>query len=154
MNGNTEDNTRDTETVFAKYVIGADGMNRSYLYSLILMEITSKVRIPGCDETLASQWRANKLASCVSHHRVEENVDNGHHRVLIEYVWGVTDVTLDTDFPDCRFKCVIQSSKGAVIVIPSLHPSVCRLYSQIPCSSFHGRRAKYAFMFSSVHRTV
>ncbi|KAF5388916.1 hypothetical protein D9757_005093 [Collybiopsis confluens] len=35
-----------------------------------------------------------------------------------EYVWGVIDVCMHTDFPDARLKCIIQSSQGAMIIIP------------------------------------
>ncbi|KJA18251.1 hypothetical protein HYPSUDRAFT_191120 [Hypholoma sublateritium FD-334 SS-4] len=35
-----------------------------------------------------------------------------------EDVWGVVDVHLKTDFPDIRFKCVIQAASGPLIIIP------------------------------------
>ncbi|KAF8577151.1 hypothetical protein K439DRAFT_1418443 [Ramaria rubella] len=47
-----------------------------------------------------------------------------------EYVWGVMDVLVDTDFPDCRFKCVIQSSTGALIIIPREEEKI-RIYVQL-----------------------
>ncbi|KAJ7494326.1 FAD binding domain-containing protein [Mycena galericulata] len=41
--------------------------------------------------------------------------------------WGVTDVVVDTDLPDYRTKCVIQSSAGPVIIIPR-EGEIIRIY--------------------------
>ncbi|MBR9765898.1 MAG: 3-hydroxybenzoate 4-monooxygenase [Rhodobacteraceae bacterium] len=44
-------------------------------------------------------------------------------------VWGVMDVLVDTDFPDIRFKAVIQSeSAGTILVIPREGGHLVRLY--------------------------
>lgn len=34
----------------------------------------------------------------------------------IEDVWGVVDILANTDFPDMRFKCIVQRSSGPLIV--------------------------------------
>ncbi|KAF9465797.1 FAD binding domain-containing protein [Collybia nuda] len=49
-----------------------------------------------------------------------------------EHVWGAIDVWADTDFPDSRFKCIIQSPQGAIIIIPREEEKL-RIYVQ--CSS-------------------
>ncbi|KAF9014285.1 FAD binding domain-containing protein [Cyathus striatus] len=47
-----------------------------------------------------------------------------------EYVWGVSDVLVETDFPDIRFKSVVQASAGTVIIIPRENDKL-RLYVQL-----------------------
>lgn len=37
-------------------------------------------------------------------------------RPLQEDVWGVVDILANTDFPDMRFKCIVQRSSGPLIV--------------------------------------
>ncbi|KIJ34905.1 hypothetical protein M422DRAFT_782649 [Sphaerobolus stellatus SS14] len=80
----------ETETVYAKYVVGADGAHSW---------VRKAVNIP------------------------LEGEDT-------ESVWGVADVHIETDFPDYRFKCVIQSASGAVIIIPREGDKI-RIYVQI-----------------------
>lgn len=36
----------------------------------------------------------------------------------LDYIWGVVDVVLDTNFPDIRRRCAIHSPEGSVMVIP------------------------------------
>ena len=47
-----------------------------------------------------------------------------------EYVWGVVDLTPDTDFPDIRSRCVIHSNNGSCMIIPREDDKV-RLYVQL-----------------------
>jgi phenol 2-monooxygenase len=35
-----------------------------------------------------------------------------------DFIWGVADFVVDTDFPDIRRRCAIHSDKGSVMVIP------------------------------------
>jgi phenol 2-monooxygenase len=35
-----------------------------------------------------------------------------------DFIWGVVDLVVDTDFPDIRRRCAIHSDKGSVMVIP------------------------------------
>lgn len=45
------------------------------------------------------------------------------------HAWGVMDVLVDTDFPDARTKCVIQSGEGGnILFIPREGNSLCRIY--------------------------
>ncbi|KAJ6494751.1 FAD binding domain-containing protein [Mycena vitilis] len=78
-----------SETVFAKYVIGADGA-----HSWVRRHL--KIPMEG-DQT--------------------------------EYFWGVADVTVETNLPDFRTKCVIQASTGAIIIIPREDDKI-RVYVQ------------------------
>ncbi|KAJ7170593.1 FAD binding domain-containing protein [Mycena crocata] len=77
------------ETVFAKFVIGADG---------------------------AHSW--------VRHH-----LDIPMEGDQTEYFWGAADVSVETNFPDFRTKCVIQAATGAVIIIPREDDKI-RVYVQ------------------------
>ncbi|KAF8628709.1 hypothetical protein AX17_005932 [Amanita inopinata Kibby_2008] len=47
-----------------------------------------------------------------------------------DYVWGVVDVKVDTDFPDVRNKAVTHSNNGSCFVIPREDDKV-RLYIQL-----------------------
>lgn len=47
-------------------------------------------------------------------------------------LWGVMDVLAETDFPDIRFKCAIQSfGSGSMIVIPREGGHMVRLYIEL-----------------------
>jgi phenol 2-monooxygenase len=35
-----------------------------------------------------------------------------------DFIWGVVDLIVDTDFPDIRRRCAIHSDNGSVMVIP------------------------------------
>ncbi|EIN03849.1 hypothetical protein PUNSTDRAFT_77498 [Punctularia strigosozonata HHB-11173 SS5] len=47
-----------------------------------------------------------------------------------DYVWGVVDITPDTDFPDIRNKTAIHSENGSCMIIPR-EGDVVRLYIQL-----------------------
>ncbi|PWH07157.1 3-hydroxybenzoate 4-monooxygenase [Brachybacterium endophyticum] len=60
------------------------------------------------------------------------------------HAWGVMDVLVDTDFPDIRTKCVIQSGEGGnILFIPREGNSLCRIYvdlGDIPADESHAVR--------------
>jgi phenol 2-monooxygenase len=45
--------------------------------------------------------------------------------------WGVIDMLADTDFPDIRFKAVIQSAAGNIVLIPREGGYLFRLYIEL-----------------------
>jgi len=47
-----------------------------------------------------------------------------------EYIWGVVDLTPDTNFPDIRNRCVIHSNNGSCMIIPREGDKV-RIYIQL-----------------------
>lgn len=47
-----------------------------------------------------------------------------------EYIWGVVDLTPETDFPDIRNRCAIHSNHGSCMIIPREGDKV-RLYIQL-----------------------
>ncbi|KAG9218404.1 hypothetical protein CCMSSC00406_0007995 [Pleurotus cornucopiae] len=67
-----------TETIQAKYLVGADGAN---------------------------SW-------------VRRFFDIPLEGDLTKSVWGVADVIVDTNFSDCRMKCIITAPTGTIITIP------------------------------------
>ena len=44
------------------------------------------------------------------------------------HAWGVMDVLADTDFPDIRTKCAIQSTSGSILLIPREGGHLFRMY--------------------------
>ncbi len=46
----------------------------------------------------------------------------------VNQAWGVMDVLAVTDFPDVRFKCLIQSTFGSIVLIPREGGYLFRLY--------------------------
>jgi len=53
-----------------------------------------------------------------------------------DYIWGVVDLTPDTDFPDIRNRCAIHSSEGSCMIIPREGDKV-RLYIQLDDKNVH-----------------
>lgn len=47
-------------------------------------------------------------------------------------VWGVMDVYPQTNFPDIRKKCALQSQAGSILIIPREGGSLCRFYIELP----------------------
>lgn len=47
-----------------------------------------------------------------------------------DYIWGVVDMTPDTDFPDIRNRCAIHSNNGSCMIVPREEDKV-RLYVQL-----------------------
>ena len=52
-----------------------------------------------------------------------------------DYIWGVVDLTPETDFPDIRNRCAIHSNNGSCMVLPREGDKV-RIYIQLDQSSF------------------
>ncbi|KAL5050820.1 hypothetical protein BDW71DRAFT_215950 [Aspergillus fruticulosus] len=54
----------------------------------------------------------------------------------LDYIWGVVDMVVDTNFPDIRRRCAIHSPAGSVMVIPreriNTGEYITRLYVHIP----------------------
>ncbi|KIM44405.1 hypothetical protein M413DRAFT_442389 [Hebeloma cylindrosporum] len=58
-----------------------------------------------------------------------------------EYIWGVVDLTPETDFPDIRNKSAIHSNNGSCMIIPREGDKV-RLYIQLDESGFVSRNGR------------
>jgi len=53
-------------------------------------------------------------------------------------VWGVMDVYPQTNFPDVRRKCAIQSKAGSLLIVPREGDALARFYIELP----EGTKAK------------
>jgi phenol 2-monooxygenase len=63
---------------------------------------------------------------------VRKSIGRTLHGDSANHAWGVMDVLAVTDFPDIRFKSLIQSaSDGSIIVIPREGGSLFRLYLEL-----------------------
>lgn len=50
-------------------------------------------------------------------------------------VWGVMDIYPQTDFPDIRKKCVINSTAGSILIVPREGDSMVRFYTELPAGT-------------------
>jgi phenol 2-monooxygenase len=53
-----------------------------------------------------------------AHSLVRRSMDLKLRGETSDFIWGVVDLVVDTDFPDIRRRCAIHSDKGSVMVIP------------------------------------
>ncbi|CAA7265147.1 unnamed protein product [Cyclocybe aegerita] len=65
-----------------------------------------------------------------AHSWVRKTLDIAMEGEQTDYIWGVVDLTPDTDFPDIRNKTVVHSNNGSCMVIPREGDKV-RLYIQL-----------------------
>src|SRR5204863_7600095 len=87
-------------------------------------------RLDAAHEGLIETIRARYVVGCDG---ARSTVRRGIGRTLkgdsANHAWGVMDVLAVTDFPDIRFKSLIQSaSDGSIIVIPREGGYLVRLY--------------------------
>jgi phenol 2-monooxygenase (NADPH) len=63
---------------------------------------------------------------------VRKSIGRTLHGDSANHAWGVMDVLAVTDFPDVRFKCLIQSAKdGSMLIIPREGGYLFRLYIEM-----------------------
>ena len=63
---------------------------------------------------------------------VRKSIGRALHGDSANHAWGVMDVLAVTDFPDIRFKSLIQSAnEGSIIVIPREGGYLFRLYIEM-----------------------
>jgi phenol 2-monooxygenase len=60
--------------------------------------------------------------------RVREAIGRKHIGKFAAHAWGVMDVTVETDFPDWRTKCAINSEAGNILHIPREGGYLSRMY--------------------------
>jgi len=53
-----------------------------------------------------------------AHSLVRRSMDLKLRGETSDFIWGVVDLVVDTDFPDIRRRCAIHSNRGSVMVIP------------------------------------
>jgi phenol 2-monooxygenase (NADPH) len=77
--------------------------------------------------------RANYVVGCDgARSRVREAIGGTMHGDAAHQAWGVMDILANTDFPDIRQKCLIQSAReGSVLVLPREGGYMFRLYVEL-----------------------
>ena len=71
---------------------------------------------------------------------VREAIGAQHVGEISSHAWGVMDVLVDTDFPDLRTKCSIQSEAGNILLIPREGGYLFRMYvdlGEVPADDDH-----------------
>ncbi|HEY4615370.1 MAG TPA: FAD-dependent monooxygenase, partial [Citricoccus sp.] len=63
-----------------------------------------------------------------AHSRVRRDIGAQHVGAVSYHAWGVMDVLAETDFPDIRTKCAIQSKHGSILHIPREGGFLFRMY--------------------------
>jgi phenol 2-monooxygenase (NADPH) len=73
--------------------------------------------------------RAKYVAGCDgARSAVREAIGRKHVGEFAAHAWGVMDVLVNTDFPDWRIKCAINSEAGNILLIPREGGYLCRVY--------------------------
>ncbi|KAB8256291.1 FAD binding domain-containing protein [Aspergillus pseudonomiae] len=71
-----------------------------------------------------------------AHSVVRKSVGLSLEGQSLDYIWGVVDLVVDTNFPDIRRRCAVHSSAGSAMVIPreriNTGEYITRLYVQVP----------------------
>lgn len=73
--------------------------------------------------------RAKYVAGCDgARSGVREAIGRSHVGDISQHAWGVMDVLVNTDFPDWRTKCAINSAAGNILHIPREGGYLSRMY--------------------------
>ncbi|MDN5543997.1 MAG: FAD-dependent monooxygenase [Rhodococcus sp. (in: high G+C Gram-positive bacteria)] len=75
--------------------------------------------------------------------RVRDDIGAVHLGAVSYHAWGVMDVLANTDFPDIRSKCAIQSAHGSILHIPREGGYLFRMYVDLgEVSEGDGRKVR------------
>jgi phenol 2-monooxygenase len=88
--------------------------------------------------------RAKYVAGCDgARSAVREAIGRTHVGDVSQHAWGVMDVLVDTDFPDWRIKCAINSEAGNILLIPREGGYLSRVYVDLgPVAADDGHRVR------------
>ncbi len=94
------------------------------------------VTLEHTDEAKAGQTftvRANYVVGCDgARSNVRRAIGGKLHGDAAHQAWGVMDILANTDFPDVRMKCLIQSAKeGNVLILPREGGYLFRMYVEL-----------------------
>ncbi|GAA1860362.1 FAD-dependent monooxygenase [Myceligenerans crystallogenes] len=85
--------------------------------------------------------RARYVAGCDgARSLVREAIGRQHVGQVAAHAWGVMDVLVNTDFPDWRTKCAINSAAGNILLIPREGGYLSRVYvdlGEVPEGDHH-----------------
>jgi phenol 2-monooxygenase len=90
-------------------------------------------RIDAGHEGKVETIRARYVVGCDgARSTVRRSIGRELHGDSANHAWGVMDVLVVTDFPDIRFKCLIQSAKdGSLLIIPREGGYMVRIYVEL-----------------------
>lgn len=88
--------------------------------------------------------RAGYVVGCDgAHSGVREAIGRTHVGDVSQHAWGVMDVLVNTDFPDWRTKCAINSAAGNILHIPREGGYLSRMYIDLgEVAEADGRRVR------------
>ncbi|KAJ5676713.1 uncharacterized protein N7477_002346 [Penicillium maclennaniae] len=108
--------------------------------------ITCIVEQNGVQETFEAKY----LLGCDGAHSTTRHaLDIKMEGDSTDAIWGVMDVTVQTDFPDIRKKSTIRTPEGSVLIIPREDPGLIRFYVELP----HGTNSKEVRL-ETIHEMV
>lgn len=90
-------------------------------------------RVDAANEGKVETVRARYVVGCDgARSAVRKSIGRELHGDSANHAWGVMDVLAVTDFPDIRFKALIQSAKdGSLLIIPREGGYMVRLYVEL-----------------------
>lgn len=90
-------------------------------------------RVDGTDEGKVETVKARYVVGCDgARSTVRKSIGRELHGDSANHAWGVMDVLAVTDFPDIRFKTLIQSAKdGSLLIIPREGGYMVRIYVEL-----------------------
>lgn len=95
--------------------------------------VVTEIETDGNRRTVRSKYL---VGADGSHSTVRHSMGLKQEGEMTDYVWGVIDLVVDTDFPDVRRRCAIHSPAGSLMIIPRERiPTgdyLTRLYVQVP----------------------
>ncbi|MBN9201701.1 MAG: FAD-dependent monooxygenase, partial [Microbacterium chocolatum] len=84
-----------------------------------------RVRTAGVERTVRAKY---VVGSDGARSGVREAIGRTHVGAFAAHAWGVMDVLVNTDFPDWRTKCAINSEAGNILHIPREGGYLSRMY--------------------------
>ncbi|WP_111718640.1 FAD-binding monooxygenase [Homoserinimonas sp. OAct 916] len=110
--------TPDYGIEFTGLTVGADG---DYPVTVNLRDVEG--------ERQERVVRAKYVVGCDgARSLVRDAIGRKHLGGVSQHAWGVMDVLVNTDFPDWRIKCAINSEAGNILHIPREGGYLCRMY--------------------------
>ncbi|QKX59642.1 uncharacterized protein TRUGW13939_06779 [Talaromyces rugulosus] len=77
--------------------------------------VIAEIETSGVKQTIRSKAL---VGADGAHSTVRQNLGLELQGQSLDYIWGVVDMVVDTNFPDIRRRCAIHSPSGSVMVIP------------------------------------
>ncbi|KAJ4286587.1 hypothetical protein N0V88_007949 [Collariella sp. IMI 366227] len=94
---------------------------------------TYPVRVTAVTDGKEKIYQAKYVLGCDGAHSIIRR-SLGYKMVgdSTDSVWGVMDIFPQTEYPDIRKKCVINSAAGSILIVPREGDSMVRFYTELP----------------------